>query len=220
MDLFEEIRGDIVRQKYAHIWQKFGLHFVIALVILIAAVSVYLFVKQNNEKQLRKTSFLYAQMLKAQYGQDQHSMLLEMAKVHKKGEGSLVTFAELKKAAILLNNGKRKEALKIYQTIAEDDDINQESRDLAILLLLKNDNSWSAEISPNLANQIDEAIANHNIFYYSLIELKALYFVRKSLYEKAFNELDKIITDQAAPSANKARAEALKRTFSALTNNK
>jgi hypothetical protein len=203
MDLFEEIREDIVKKKYIRLWEKYGKFFLIILVTFLIILSLYFTYNYLKISASHKAAKSYNKILLDL----EKSYLLDIDKYtnkinNKSLSNNYKTISRLKLAEKHLSLKKYQESFNIYNEIYNNKENLKILRDYSFLLMNHID-YLSDEVTENLEKKV---LTSNNIFYFSIIELRLIYFL--SLNDKnSFNlEISKIIESTDVSSKIKQRA--------------
>jgi hypothetical protein len=205
-DFFREVEEDIRRDRVIKFWSKYQ-YVIIALIILaIAGTAAWRIVKTSREAAAERAGARFEEALSlSREGKsvEAEAALQALAKDGPKGYAEL---ARLRGADELVKRDPDA-AIKAYDALIADKDVDQDFRDTARLraAYLRIDRE-----DPKVFEYHHAAYASGNFAYKnSMRELLALAALKRGDYEGAGHWLDGIIADQYAPNALRMRAGAL-----------
>jgi hypothetical protein len=204
-DIFKEVEEDLRREKFEHLWQRYG-RWVIGIAVLIV-VGTASGVAWERYQQHRGMA------LAEQYGAaialtdpskgDLAKADAALANIADAG-GGYGALASLQRAAVKAKAGDFEGAAKIYDALAANSDAPAALRDLATLLKAMRlaDSGDPAALIASLA----PLMAPENPWRFSATELTALLALKSGDQKHAADLFTKLADDQAAPSSLRARA--------------
>ena len=164
-NFFREVSEDVQNDKLKKIWDTYGLHIIIAvIVVLTIAVSFETF-KAWKIKRNETWSDAYAVALNLQAQGKYEESLKLLADIEQKNKGIYSNIAEIQKANILFEQGKDNEALALLEQIVNDETINPKMRHISAVKLAsyKLDTAPREEIEKLLAPLMSEESSWKNI---------------------------------------------------------
>lgn len=212
-DLFDEIKEDLTREKYAIIWQKYGNYFIGAAIAALILTGFGVVWKNH-------TSSNYASYSDALYEANKSPETEAIKKyddIIANANGTYKAIAGLRKAAILLKDSKNQDALDTYKKVIETSGVPQELKDVAKLLYIS--------VSSNLAidnkeyndaaakEYLQENIGGSGIFKYSVLEITAFQEIHNHNYTKAKDIFNNLIESPETPLNIKTRAREMLETI-------
>lgn len=202
MDLFEEIREDIIKTKYIHLWRKYGKFAIIISLLSILLLSIYFFThEKNNNKNVQNTEKLYniIQSKKTANYTDLLSIMNDLIEDSSKNHQS---YATLKKIDYEISNNNIASAYNLLMNLYNNKSIYKPYQDYAELLL--NYIIFKYPTEEKFDMQIINNITSDNIFYYNILEIRALCYIEQNDINSAKNELLKILNEPDVPQAIKS----------------
>ena len=137
--------------------------------------------------------------------EDLDASLLALDRIVDKGSDGYVTMAKMKKASILIEQGKLAEGLKIYKDL-EKNAVDQSFRDIATILFVLN--SLNNESKDDLLKKITP-LENSEIWKSSALELKGYIYLRNNEIDKAIEAFETISKLPSKPGDLSQRAKNL-----------
>lgn len=159
----------------------------------IAALGVYVYKKSNQEKFSEK---LHRALIDQQIGESQKSLeSLKEITNSSSASGGVKALAGLRYASILLEDGKKSEAIEVYQKIASCHSCDDYARDLSRLLIARILMADSSEAKKeDLSSRIKKLEDSSESLKYHIAEQRAFLEMRKGNKEeskKIFQEIEK-----------------------------
>lgn len=206
-DLLDEIKEDLVREKYAHLWNKFGNYIIGAA--LLALLFTGAGIMYNRHMDARYES--YSDMLYEASVATEAEAMQKYDEIIAGANGAYKAIAGLRKAAMLLQGMKGKEALVVYKKIIDESSAPIEFRELSKLLYVAVSSNLALENSGfqdmDAQKYLKETAEGNNIFKYSALELTAFNEFSSRNYTKAKEIFSNIAESHDAPEGivNRAR---------------
>lgn len=207
-DLLDEIKEDIANEKYAMIWQKCGNYIIGAGIAALVATGVGVYV--GNYMKDKDAS--YSDMLFDAQNASQQDALKKYDEIIASANSTYQAIAGLKKAAIMLQTDKTKEALDIYTQIIETSGAPKEFKDLAKLLYVAANKNLAAENKNDTdknAPKYLQNLENEGIFKFSALEITGFEHFQAKNYTKAKEIFSQIVESRDAPQNIKLRAKEM-----------
>ena len=204
-EFIREVDEDIKEEKRIKLWKKlFPYVASISLgIVLFTTGFVFWDGYSNNQRQKLGDDFTAAVVLASE--EDLDASLLALDRIVDKGSDGYVTMAKMKKASILIEQGKLTEGLKIYKDL-EKNAVDQSFRDIATILFVLN--SLNNESKDDLLKKITP-LENSEIWKSSALELKGYIYLRNNEIEKAIEAFETISKLPSKPGDLSQRAKNL-----------
>lgn len=206
-DFLEEVKEDIKKERVEKLVAKYGRYFVAAGIFAIIGITIFSWYKDHVRNTQIETGDKYTEALRLLSGDKEKGSSL-LNEIVDKGPASYREFARLKKAEILLEDGKVKEAVEVYDSIAVDASADLVMREVAGLqaayILIEHspeDNS--------IETRLDKLSKKGTIWYGSATELKALYLAKKDMTDQAADIFSQLSAADGLSSSMKERAEKM-----------
>ena len=167
-EFIREVDEDIKEEKRIKLWKKFFPYIASISLGIVLFTSGFVFWDgySNNQRQKLGDDFTAAVVLAGE--EDLDASLLALDRIVDKGSDGYVTRAKMKKASILIEQGKLAEGLKIYKDL-EKNAVDQSFRDIATILFVLN--SLNNESKDDLLKKITP-LENSEIWKSSALALK------------------------------------------------
>ena len=176
---------------------------VITLAVLFSGFAVFQNVQQEKFSEILHQSLINQQAGAIDKAKENLKRIYE-AKLAPNGVKSL---ASLRYAALLLNDGKKMEAAKIYQKLNHcrscDDYVQELGGLLAVRTWMSDEEEMKKE---DLAARIEKIENSSNILRYYISEQRALLEMHKNNLEKSYQIFEAIAKNPEGPQVVKARA--------------
>ncbi len=210
-DLFDEIKDDIFREKYALIWQKFGNYFIGAAIVALILTGAGVAGKKFMEGRYAS----YSDALYEANTAPEAEALTKYDDLIKNGNSTYKAIAGLRKAAILLQSTKNQDALVEYKNVIEKSGGPQELVDVAKLLyiavsssIIAVDNKDYNDVAAKKYLHM-ENVNGSGIFKYSVMEINAFKEMGSHNYTKAKDIFSELLASPEAPANIKTHAKEM-----------
>lgn len=203
-----EVDENLRRDQAEAVFKRYGRWFVVAAILILAAVGGWLFWKNQQADQAAAGSEQFAAVLTdigaGKTGADVEKRLDTLAV---EGNGSLSGAARLTRAAVALQKSDRATAIAQYKAVMEDNDVPATIRDTATIRLtqLEFDSLQPAQVIDRLA----PLAVKESAWYGSAGELTALALLKANRRSEAAALLNGVAASKDVPASLRARAEQL-----------
>ena len=204
-EFIREVDEDVKEEKRLKLWKKFFPYVVSVSLGIVLFVSGFVFWESysNDQRQKLGDDFTAAVILAGE--DDLDASLLALDRIVDKGSDGYVTMAKMKKASILIEQGRIDEGLEIYKDL-EKNAVDQSFRDIATILYVLN--SLNNESKDDLLKKIIP-LENSEIWKSSALELKGYIYLRNNEIDKAIETFETISTLPSKPGDLRQRAKNL-----------
>ena len=211
-NFFKEVSEDVQNDKLKKIWDTYGLHIIIAIIIVLTIAVSFETLKAWRVKRNETWSDAYAYALNLQNQGKYDESLKVLADIAQKNKGIYSDIAEIQKANILFEQGKNAEALALLENIVQNEDINPKMRHITAVKLAtyKLDTAPRDEIEKLLTPLMQEESSWKNIAK----EMLAMLEIREGNIEKAKTIYEEILNSPDLSDGLKLRVQDM---LSALT---
>lgn len=211
-NFFKEVSEDVQNDKLKKIWDTYGLHIIIAIIIVLTIAVSFETLKAWRVKRNETWSDAYAYALNLQNQGKYDESLKVLADIVQKNKGIYSDIAEIQKANILFEQGKNAEALALLENIVQNEDINPKMRHITAVKLAtyKLDTAPRDEIEKLLTPLMQEESSWKNIAK----EMLAMLEIREGNIEKAKTIYEEILNSPDLSDGLKLRVQDM---LSALT---
>lgn len=204
--LFREVDEDLRREQMTALWNKYGVYAIgaaLAIVIIVGGYSVYNWWKETQAAENGDAQFAAIELVS---GDKQAEALDAFSKLASETGGGYQALAKLEIAAIHAQEGRKDEAVGIYDEVAANSS-DKFLSDYAKLqgAALSLDMASEAEMKQRLAGLNSDT----NPWRYSAKELLALTAYRSGNTAESENIYGQLLGDPAAPAELRRRAEAM-----------
>lgn len=204
MDLLEELKQDVRRQKFEDIVINNGGKIITLAVLIVALTAGLYFANQYKAKKNLETGLKFYQAIESSKNTEEKIAALdEFAKSSPANYGSI---AELRKADELILSSKFDEAKAALESVSKNAKFDQAFREIAELKLvniLVGQNGAEDEI----VKRLDALSQPNSVFKFSAIEAKANYLLSKGKKAEAIELYSKLADDKNAPEGISNRAK-------------
>ena len=211
-DIFREVDEDLRRDQLDKLWKQYGPWLLTAALLIVAATAAWVgwqrYQEQRETSRTQTFAFALAQLADARAGKgDLDAALGNLSATAGQLGGATGTLARFYEAGLMLERGKRDEAIAVYDQIVGSGGVDQTFRDLALLLSCQ-EQLDTAEPG-QLTKRIEPLTRPANPWRHSARELLALLAVRGGDLAKARTLFEEIARDPEVPSGLRARATQL-----------
>lgn len=205
--LLREVREDMQREQWLRLWRSYGRYAVAAVVLVVCVVAGHAGFREYREAGLAADGHALWQASRAEEAGDDARAAALLAALVEDGGGGYPFLAGLRQARMLAADGRRDEALALYDRLAAAPDVRERYRQLAALyaVLLLLDEGEPGEVAARLA-----PLANGE-WRHSALELQGLLALRTGESAAAAAIFQALAADPAAPAALAGRAAELAR---------
>ncbi|MEX6724449.1 tetratricopeptide repeat protein [Parapedomonas caeni] len=132
-----EVDEELRRDQLASIWSRYGRSLLVVIGLLLVALAGFLYWREWRAEQHDKQSDRLAAALAQLEAGDADKALPELRSLASDGSDGVATLARFAEAAQLIGVGKREEAAKAFQALADDKGIEPPFRQLASLRVIQ-----------------------------------------------------------------------------------
>lgn len=203
-----EVDENLRRDQAEAVFKRYGKWFIAAAVLLLVAVAVWLFWRNQQAEQAAANSEQYAAILAdVAQGKTGNDIAQRLDTLAAEGNGSMTGAARLTRAALALQQSDRATATAQYRQLIDDKSVPQTVRDTATIRLTQ------LEFDTLQPQQVIERLAplatKESAWYGSAGELTALAMLKANRRREATSLLNGISADTNVPASIRARAEQL-----------
>ena len=204
-EFIREVDEDVKEEKRLKLWKKFFPYVVSISLGIVLFTSGFVFWDgySNDQRQKLGDDFTAAVVLAGE--DDLDASLIALDRIVDKGSDGYVTMAKMKKASILIEQGRIDEGLEIYKDL-EKNAVDQSFRDIATILYVLN--SLNNESKDDLLKKIIP-LENSEIWKSSALELKGYIYLRNNEVAKAIEAFETISKLPSKPGDLSQRAKNL-----------
>jgi hypothetical protein len=206
-DIFKEVEEDLRREQLAKLWDRYGVYALgvaAAIILFVGAFNGYRWYEAKQAAE-NGTAFFEATSL---VGDEKYAEAREaLAKLGESAPAGYRTLAKLEIAALHAKEGRKADALAVYDEVARDSSADGILKDFARVqgAALRLDEAEPAEI----AQRLDKLDADSNPWRYSARELLALSAYRSGNMAESEKLFTRILSDPFAPAQMRQRAESM-----------
>ncbi|MGE3769926.1 MAG: tetratricopeptide repeat protein [Bdellovibrionales bacterium] len=210
--LMNELRGDVERERWAHIWNKYKAPILTALALIIIGTGAHSFWKQQQaEKNMALTDALYTSFSaegKAAPAEAAQK-LQQFAEANKDTNAAFM--ADIQAAALFLQAENTAGALERLNHALAMPDADSNLKAVATIMYVQA--ALDTEDAAPLQDRLKPYLADDNAYRFQAWELAALLAYKQGDGAKAQEYLGKITSDTATPESARGRAGDLARVL-------
>jgi hypothetical protein len=197
-DLLDEIEADAKEEKHSYITNKLVKFFIIAAIIIIAAVGIYVW-KERAVKELQyNLGMWFNQAIIDVENDDLDKALIQLNKVIEYPHQQYAALAYLNKASILTKQNKVEAAQEVLLEMSKQEHFDKALRDLSKIIYLGNQLNNDQSESELTNDMLNSVCKDTNAWQMSGLQLKALYEIKRKNITEAKDNLNKIIDSKTA----------------------
>ncbi len=206
--LMSEIESDIREEELSKIWKQYSGAMVVFAIALVLGVVGFQFYRQYETRERGDIALAYDKAAKHLDSGEPDAALKDFAALKgRRFAGGYTVLSRLGEAAALLQKKDDAGAVKIYSEIAADSSIDPAFRDLATVLRAVH--SLDTADPKALEAALAPVTASDNPFSFSALEMSALIAAKQGNTKQAYDLLQRILGDPAAPAGVRQRAADL-----------
>lgn len=206
VDLIDEIKEDLHRERLGNLWVEYGKWVVVlAVVIILATAGKVWWVDRIHGQQeaLGKQYYQAIDILRQDKSAEAQPLFASIEKADNSGYPVLASF---KRAAMLLEEGKTDDALAVYKTVAANQKIDAALRDLAALLAVNLEITYHKADNKTVETELAKLSRPESAWRFSAKELEALHAMDQGNKTLALELYTSLSQDYMAPHHLKQRA--------------
>jgi len=204
-DLLDELKEDLQKERYTKLAKKFGPHAIILVVVLLASVGIYQWRVSSLLEERVATGKLFTTALSLLENDKGNEAFEIFNQITKDGSEGYNKIAALRKAQILVEQGKIDDAVSLYDSVSNDNDADPAIRSLTSLLasyqLVEADRLDEAE------SRLKKITKKTSPWRHSAIELQGIHAMKSNDRDKAVEIFATLWSDKETPSGIRARAQ-------------
>ncbi len=202
-DIFREVDEDLRRDRMEGLFKRYGGMAIVAALLIVGGTAGYkVWQTQQQSQREAETATLARAIAATQAAPDKGGEALSSYAA--KAPADMAALARLNEAAVLAAQGKKAEAVKIYDALAAGAGVAQPFRDLSTLLSALNqmDSGDPAALQAALAPLTGDT----SPWRYSAREISALLAARAGDRARAHTLFQQLAGDASAPAGVRSRA--------------
>lgn len=203
--LFREVDEEVRRDKIVSVWNRFGNVIVAVSLLVVAGVGGYKAWQYWQAKQAEEAGMRWYEATRlAAQGKDAEASAA-FSKIAETGHKGYAVLARLSQAAELGQQGKREEAVALYDNVVADGAADAALRELAKVraAYLLVDTASVADLTKRLEGLNDAGSS----WRHTAREILALANFREGQYKQASDLTAEILADPATPAGMRARIQ-------------
>ena len=208
MDILEEIKADLERERFARLWQRYGYILLVGIVAIILATASVVWWKSHMLAKQEEIGNQFEAASIASRKNELSNALALFDHLATEGKGNAATLALLNKAAILVKQDKKEEAIQVYDSVVAQKGSNKALHEFALLLSVYL-RMESGDTGDAVIAQLESLTIPGSVWRSSALELKGLYALRIGDKQQARDVFSMLEKDTETPVAMKERATAL-----------
>lgn len=202
-----EVEEAVRQERYRALWDKYGVYVLALAVVVVAAVAAHTAWTYWQERQAKQAGNKFTQALMLQDGADQAKADDMLASLAAEGPQGYRVLARFQLAAAEAKAGKTDEAVKAYDALGTDANVDSILQGLATVqaATLRLDRADYAEMEHRLKGLID----SNSAWRFSARELLGLSAYRLNNTSEAEKQFTALLSDPGTPPNLRERAEMM-----------
>ncbi len=205
--LAREIDEELRREQFFKMWEKYGIHIIAAVVLLIAGIGGYKYYEYRRVLAAEAAGARLALASRETTQNRKAEAQKALEEVAASGPGGYAALARLRLAAADRDAGKTAEATAAFEAIAKQGGIDPLLADYAQLqaaMLRLDSASWT-----DMQNRLNGLAADGNAWRFSARELLGLAAQKAGKTEEARSEFQRLLSDRNTPQSIAERARVM-----------
>lgn len=203
-NLFQEIDDELRQDKATLLWKKYGSTLIGAIIAIIIGVGVHEGWKSYDLSTRAELGDQYAQALELARQDQYETSAKEFQTLATETDGGYKTLAMMQDASLLVQQGKNADAAQAYFKISENAEVNQDFRDLALILGALN--GLDSMDATDVINRLKPLIGGANAWRHSASEITAYAYAKAGDTAKAGEIMTSLSEDASVPAGVRQRA--------------
>jgi hypothetical protein len=203
-EIFREVDDDLRQDQYLKLWKQYGRFLIgaaVGVIVATAAWQGYAAWERSRNESYSERFIAALQMLNS--GQP-GAAITTLETLEKDAHDGYATLAKLQRAGAMIQAGDRREAVSLYDAIANDTAVERPLRDLAAYMAAQSLLDTADE--PTLERRLLPLNQDGNPWRFNARELLALTALRAGNIVKAREYYALLTDDPATPQAIRTRA--------------
>lgn len=203
--LLREVQEDMQREQWLRLWRSYGRYALAGVVLVVCVVAGFAGLREYRQAGLAEDGHALWQASRAEEAGERERAAALLAALAADGGGGYPFLAGLRQARMLAADGRRADAVALYDRLAAADGVEERYRQLAALYaaMLLLDEGDAGELAGRLAP------LTQGPWRHSALELQGLLALRRGESAAAAAIFQALAADQQAPAALAARAAEL-----------
>ncbi|QIG81226.1 tetratricopeptide repeat protein [Stakelama tenebrarum] len=201
-----EVDEELRRAELLRIWRSYGLWIVVAVIAILVAIAVWLYLGHRSNSTADARGERYDQVVQHLNQGNYAKATPELAEIAKQGDG-YAALARLEQAAILLQNNDHAGAAAKFAQIAADPSVPEPYRQLATIRRTYAEFDW---MKPSeVIDRLKSLAVPESAWFGSAGELVALAYLKQGRTSEAGQLLNKIAQTESVPESIRQRVQQL-----------
>lgn len=205
--LLREIDEELRQEHYSKLWSQYGKLVIGAAVALVVGVAGYKGWQAYDISHRGELAEQFSAAVVAELDGDLAKAHEAFSALGAEASGGYAVLARFRAASTLAQQGDRTGAAAAYSRLSTDNSVDQQYRDLATILSVLNELDTAEP--PAMMSRLARLSGDDSPWRFSARELTALAAVRSGDTQRAIDLFNQLISDPAAPSGVRARAQEL-----------
>ena len=203
--LLRQIDEEVRRERYLKLWNQYGVYVLGAVAAIVLGIGGWKWYEHEQRTAAARAGAQFAEITQLLGEGKKEDAIRGFEQIVKDGPTGYTQLAQLRLAADARQNGKKDEALKYYETLANDSSADELLRGFANLQIaaLKVDTaSWT-----ETQNRLTDLVKDDSSWKYSARELLGLAAYKAGQYGEARKTFTELIAGADTPGSIRQRAQ-------------
>ncbi len=207
-DIFTEVDEDIRKERYLHLWKKYGPWAIALAVLLVASVAGWQGWQAYQQSQAEQASERYIEAARAIDEGERGAALSTLDEIARPNASDTTLLAAFRQAELMAQEGETGEAVAIWERIAESSGPPPQFRSLATIYAVMHQ---VEEGNPQaLSERLEPLAQSDDPFRHTALELQALLAQKQGDDSRAAELYGRVVEGSGVPAAQRQRAEQMR----------
>ncbi len=208
-DIFREIDEELRQERFEKLWQRYGKLVIGAAVAIVVAVAGFKAFEHYQTKQRETQSAQYAAAAKLLAEGKKTEAAALFAGLGKDGNAGYAVLSRFQQAAIKADTGDLPGAIRLYDALAADNDVDNALRQAAVVFSVSRQIDSGSADRATLDNRLKPLMDKTNPWRHSANELSGLLALQAGDTTVARTRFTTIADDLQAPQQMRTRASQI-----------
>lgn len=203
--LLRELQEEVRRERYAKLWEKYGVYALALAALIVVGVGAYQFWQGRRIAAAERAGETYENAVAALDGGESEGAIKTLEELARKGPSGYSALSRLQVAGAYVKAGRTAEAVTVYQAISSDSRVDPVLRDYARLQAAAaraGDADWT-----EMQNRLNDLVAGEGPWRNAARELWAFAALKAGKTAEARDAFTQLAGDKATPPDMRERAE-------------
>lgn len=208
MDIIDELRDEIKQEKVENFFKTYQNYVYGVIVFILACTAGYSFWQKNQTDKMAEMSNLYMNALQLAGAGQKNTALRVLEDIPLKGNNAYTDLSRLLSASMLFDQGKPKEALRVYDVLQSEGSSDPLLVELAEIRALYA--TIDTDRLEDLKKKVSPFLTEKSPWYPSALEIRGLIAMREANHKEAIENFSLLAELKTAPQSMSQRADLLR----------